>query len=331
MGDVTASGLYFEGDNGGYFEIAEKAAYQLTASWLVHVQIRFEQAPQLVGFNMVFGQQNTNMNIDGKHGWGVLYWDSNTGDLMWGYTEVQGGNNVALTTWINVPVAGPFPITVDFTAALDDAGTLHFYNGNVVTERTGLIGLLGTGGIYANPWRFAKSYFGPHGESRFTFNNFSFFNTVGWTNDFLLTITQALDDWVVANEGKRLYMSFGTGLVAWAELVENQDARTTLPVKYPDGTVAQDVVLTKTGGDLAKNPVNVDSRAGPQWHQNLRWGGPIILNVNSVRYSLSPTLGRVTKRFELGSRELTLPNFVAQVERQVKEAQNVLRKTAQDV
>ncbi len=336
MGDTIGNALYLEGTSNSLFDIAEKSQYQRTATWLMHIDIRFEAAPQLVGFNMVFGQQNTNMQADGLHGWGIVYWDSVTGNLQWGYTTPPS-NNVARGMTINVPVAGPFPITVKLTVALDDTGTLSFYDNITIKRRVGAGAAVGTGGIWANPWRGAKSYFGAHGETKLSFNNFSFFDASAWVPALGATYTDAFDNWVLANAGNRLNMAWGSGLVSWAEMVELQDAITTMPVKYGEGSAAADeglskpdLTFTKLASEVGKSIVNGDGPQSPEWYQGKTWGGPLVLNHKSVRYMIQPRLGRVRKRIELGSKELNLPNLVAQTDREVKLAKAVLKKTAQD-
>lgn len=339
MGDVVGNGLYLEGDGGSFFDIAKKSQYQLSSEWLMHIDIRFEAAPQFVGLNMVFGQQNTNIGTDGLHGWGVLYWDSTDGQLYWGYTITAGSINRTRGTQIFVPTGGPFPITVKFTVAVDNTETISFYNGIVLHRRIGMAGFTGSGGIYDHPWRGALSHLGSHGETKLTFNNFSFFNANTWVGNLGDNYSDAFDTWVLANgdEG-RLGMAWNTGLIAWAEMVELQDARTSMPVKYgsaaaaaDEGLSRPDLTFTKAVSEVGKTRVAGAPVQSPEWYQGKKWGGPLALNHDSVKYRVNPQTGRVRKIFSLGSKSLTIPNVVAQTDLKLKQALSILQKTAQDV
>jgi hypothetical protein len=340
FGDVAGNSLRVDGKTlGESFDIPNVAGYNRNREYMFHISITFEAAHG-GGTDFVFGMPDPNAAVSGKHGWGYLSWDP-TGALRWNWTSESAGNpNSFVFTGITVPTAGPFPITKHITVAKNASNTWLFFDGPNLVTQIGVNSNHVAGGIWAGPFTGGKGGFAGFGGVKATFDNFWFYGT-GELNKFYG------NNWLVANRvmaianyNRRLqrnwllkFDSLTEGLVAWAELCEKQDGRTTLPVKYPvSGTVGEVALsLHATTPSTSADRNTTDSVQSPSWFDGSKWGGPVILDIESVEYTINPIDKTLTKDLNLGSKELGLISSLVGIETEVREAKELLKKRSQDV
>jgi len=338
MGDSLGNSLRTDGKTlGETFNIPNIAAYNVKRDWLFNISVTFESA-QVPGTDYIFGMPDPNGLSSGKHGWGYLAWMTD-GSIRWNWTaDVAGNPNTFFVTGMSVPVAGPFPITRHFTVARNLTGTWLFFQDGVLKSQMGAVSEPVSGGSWANDFIGGKGVRAGHGGVEATFDSFYFLNIVELQKTYTSWL-DAIKRFVAANAGNRLrrnwYENYGTGggVKSWAELVELQDGRTTLPIKYPasgtHGDVALNLDATTPSAGADRNIS--DSVQSPEWYQGGHWGGPLVLDLETIEYKIDPVNKTVRKDMRLGSKDLGLLSALSRTELEVKNAHTLLKKRAQDV
>lgn len=341
IGATVGNSLKLNGKIGEYFTLPHNSLYNLNTDWLLHIAVAFDSAPEVAGNNFVFGRMDTNFTVSGINGWGWINWDGTSGNLSFKWTDAATNTNVTTPMSINVPIAGPFPIIKYITIGRDTTGSFNFFDGVTRVAAVGETRNQKTGGTFDGGYKGFVGYFAPYGRHNGRMDSFWFYDTrnirqqFGYGFSWLTAVSFLLGD----NATSRFKINWrgnytGTvgapGLIAWSEMVEDQvfmNGSFYPTVKHGyDGSVAFGTMnrISSTAGTA----LSTATFTGRQWNQGLRWGGPLVLNYDSVTYQVSPRLTKCRKVFELGSRALLLENIVSSTKERIAILDEIDRKAS---
>lgn len=285
-------------------------------NWLWHVVLRFDAAMPAGSADVFIAGRGPDPAFPASFGWGHLIWQRSSGNLLWVYTTAGGANRV-VNTGLTVSTTG---VVVHLTVWRDSAGTLRIYNGTSVTWTDTALQAdvlhVVTSGWRAFAWPSAT--YDPWDGS---VEQIWFIDTT--PVDGLPGGVSAL---ITACHDKSLPRQRAHGLLHYFPANEpvSDSAYPVIeaipsPVPYwQAGALAlAQWTRTETGGDAAA--VTAGVRRGVLVGQPKRWGGPLVLDVESVDYSIDGQTGLVKRQFNLGEirdgATATLAALSAQVDR----------------
>lgn len=341
---TTRRGLVSFGDSVGY-SAKDKGSAGASASvasnhveralnkgWLVHLAMRFNFANTGTGQDFLFGRPRDSATA---YGWGSLWWLTGTGKLLWQYQDT-GLVNRQIDTLITVPTAGSGTV-VHFTVWRSVDGHWRFYNGNTLTKTD----LTLTQNLPSNAdlwrwWNHGKTS-PPSGDAHgdFEFDEFWVINTstleayntavaglpvagfISRTNDKPLRRGECL--------GLRRYCRFH---VPTSDLIDPPwdcwHATGDVDATVAKTTVAytQSLAVGTQNGAV----VTTANRIGHQIGTEKKWGGPLILNAETVTYTVHAAEGLIEREFQLGPVPIDGFTTMAQLKEDVRRQDEYLRR-----
>lgn len=297
-GDYPSFRTNDKGSAGAYVELASTAAERaINRSWLFHVTLRFDYAMP-AGVNDIFvGGRDTGAD----NGWGFLYWERSSGKLIWCYTSAAALTRV-VDTGITVSSIGT---VVHFSVWRDAAGTFRFYNGNSLTRtESGL-----QPDVLPNntaKWRF----FAETGATNYNAWDGAFEQV--WlitTDNEEVNNSGGVVGFIAASNEKPLARNRAHGLRLYLPANEPMSNPTfpiplagTVSLPAWQGGVAVQAVWSPSlaGGTGDGAAVVTAARRGVLIGMPKRWGGPLVLDVESCEYSIDVSSGQLRRSFSLG-------------------------------
>jgi len=330
-GDGSGYACKDRGTAGALVTLAASAREQsLQAGWLLHLALRFTTAHAGDVTNrwaFIFGRPK---NAAGQLGWGSLYWDFQLGNLWWIF-EKSGGGVHAFDTAIFVDPSAPGSATVHFTAWRDRNGDWKFYN--ATTLAAAFPGGPSTDiniGI-TDGWRW--------------FQPLHTADTVDWDGEFdhfwLLDtdlpgsrgvehqLNGGVSAFIARNSGSPLHRNEASGLLLSIPFNEGTSwaAANGHRVWREDLAAGTRTAYVNSLGDAGGVPITLGSRTGHLLGKRKKWGGPLILNIESSTYEAFPMEGRIRRRFQLGSQPAALGRTVAEIQEKIRAHEELIRKS----
>lgn len=339
FGDVDAYAKQDNGATGGKIVMPTIAYdHNLNRSWAAHLDLRFSKAHQGAASSMatVFGRQTGS-----GRGWGSLIWEnSGTGKLYWSIQTNTGSYNI--DTGIAVNPTTPADAIVRFTVMRDSVGDFHFWNGAtfIQTNAAYRSDILTT---HTDDWQILVGKFWTTGWWG-DFENF-------WLRDITTGNIQGKDNmtsFLSRQDNRRVRRNEATGIVRCARFNEAH----TIDVSLFTGLERNDAqgrwdkftwVWTKSAAvDATKILVNGNRRGwrlgdpsqgpGQPGTMNLKkWGGPLVVVVDNVRYRVSPGTGQVEARWQCGAQRNSFAASFAALKAVVDKEAEILRRVSESL
>jgi len=342
-GDLPGYAAHLDGASGGKLSIASTASEQnLTGfNWMMQVSLKFTSAHTggLTSQAHVVGRAEAGVNV----GWGYLSWQEGTGNLFWNY-RTNGGLTRLIWTGINVPAAAPANAVVNFTVWRDNVGDFHFYNGGtlgatVATYRTDVIRTSTADWSIFSGDHLAVGWEGDAQE-------FRVFDTTALHTSATGGPSTGVLGFLARNNGTALHRNEALGLLRYAKLNEPytpggiQLAGSVCWFRNGvNGTPTSGAWIIGSIGPVSsasfvsnmRQAWKLGDSSGSSVALGLKkWGGPLVLLVEGVSYSVKVSTGMVETSFKLGADTESFEKSIADVTRQVERQGEILKKIKED-
>ena len=340
-GDFAAYSCKDKGSAGAGVTIPSSTAERaLNKGWLVHLAIRTDFSNPAVGAGtacFLAGRPDGSGGTD--HGWGNVFWynvDGAAGRLHWTYTT-SGGTLRIIDTTISVPVAGG--TTVHLTVWRDSSGVFRFYNGNTLALTNSSL-TADTLKNTASPWRFfntGRNDLGTYNtKGDFSFDEFWVLETGTGGLETVVSITgQPVQDFIGRNHNQALHVNEGLGVRTYCRFhlpTTSVGGTPTFPVYRQDtGPVGSLQTATYTrslaGGTQNGAVITTGNRIGHFIGTEKKWGGPLLLMAEEVRYRVLLAEGILEREMDLGSPLQDGWATIGRMRDEIDAAKQVLRRT----
>lgn len=334
LGDVSAVVPDLNGTGGAQVRFASRSIERLGRSWEFHARLTFTTAHQGAGADLAFIGGRPSTSVLGR-GWGALYWRQSDGHLVW--RQDEGGVATTHDTTITVSTASPANTVVEFSAFMDSAGTLKFYDGSTLKATIAAGSAMDTSGAW--DWCFWK-YPTLTGAGFCQWDGgieqVWFFDTVatGWSGVPIESQPSGITEFLSRNNGTNLGRQDGCGCLLHIKFNETNAAATAagyykMWLGSSTGASAGQATIISIGVspiDRASTATHVN--AGHLFGEDHRWGGPLVLQAESVQYTADPSAGEVEIEYELQARAVDMQRTVAQIRDQVQRQNEALRRVA---
>lgn len=342
FGDLAGWATAEKGSAGGVATWDSTAREQaLDRSWMFHARLRFDAAHAGGSSTWAFlcgRPRGGGGNF--RKGWGGVYWNGTSGNLEW-WGEDNGGSLFTIQTGINVSTSTPAGAVVDLFVHRDSSGTWRFYSGATLsnTDSSGAA----QGIVLANDswgWRLFEDDGAGDEAWDGTIENVYLIDAAARTDGSQVVGIEAQRfggaGFAARNAGTPLGRAEGYGLMMLAKLNEPTD---------PDGAATGEMVVWTDDGSASapsKRTVSWTRGTGSTQGASLtgdlvrgyrlgegakRWGGPLVLYVDEVKYTVEPSSGVVTRELTLGGAKRSFTQSLASIEREVDRQRELIDRT----
>jgi len=343
-GDLTGYSTTLDGTSGGKISIPPTAYEQnLTGkNWMMQVSLKFTTAHGGVANEHAFvvGRSEAVPNL----GWGYLSWQNTTGKLYWNY-RTNGGTNRSLDTGITINSTTPANRILHFTVWRDNNGDFKFLDSGtttatIATYRTDVIRTsTADWSIFSGP-ALSRGWKGDVQE-------FRVIDTSDMRTDGTGGPSAGVAGFLTRNVGRALRRNEDRGLLRYAKLNNPMvPGGLALPSAVcwerngKSGSANQATWLISNIG--ATNTVGYVAFTAGGWRLGdsassstdlglKKWGGPLVLLVESVSYRVDPGSGTVRTSFKLGGDISSFEGTIANVKRQVEIQADTLKRVTEDL
>jgi hypothetical protein len=340
FGDLAGWSTAEKGTAGGSASWPSTSREQaLQKSWLFHARIRFDAAHPAAGFHAFVCGRPRGGAGNSRKGWGGLYWNGTTGNLEW-WGEDSVGALYVIQTGLTVSTSTPAGATVDLFVHRAADGSWSFFNGGAAAGSDSSAAakaiVLGTGSW---DWRlFDAAGSGDYGFDGTIDNVYLIDSAPRTEGDQTLGVEAqrfGMAGFASRNAGAPLKRNDSYGLLMLAKLNEPTDpdvgADGEMVVWTDDGSSSPTkriVTWTAGTGSSQSGSITLDSRRGYRLGEGAkRWGGPLVLYVAEVKYTVEPSSGLVTREMTLGSEQRSFAQSLANLEREVSRQSEILNRT----
>jgi hypothetical protein len=343
-GDMVGTALRGDGDAGDNVTLAPTTTEQnINTSWLLKIRLRFTDAHVGAGgtFAHIFGRPRGGAG-NFRKGWGNLVWDRDSGNLQWWFEDSGGSLRGPIVTGINVPSAAPADQIVEIIIYRDATGDWAFYDGPAAKNTSaGFRQTLQTGSFN---WRWfndaAADDEGWIGE----LDNWAMINTkpAGLRG---LEDSNSIAAFATRTAAKPLARNEGVGLLRMCRFNEAHhpgpavNPRAVWTFETSTGPVQKQYTASLTNILADPSPITTNNRRGFRIGDTIAvgsqayskpWGGPLILHVEEVRYSVVPSVGLVDRQLRLGRQPASFVDTVAGLERMASQQEDLMNRLEED-
>lgn len=339
-GDMDAYSVKEKGSSGAVISLPAGTIEQaLNTGYLIHCALTFPFAhPGSSGDSaFLFGRPATSGATD--HGWMSVYWYNTNGTdgtilILWTSASASVRQ---ISTGISVPVAGG--VEVHLTIHRDASGVFRIYNGNSLTTTDSTH----TAQVHqstANPWKWftcPNSAIAGVVDGDFGFEEFWVVITAYLGVGIEYDNSNQVTGFIARNHDQHLHRNDAFGLLTYGRFTDEKASAattSTYPVFQLDASFNPTLgtaTYTKSlaGSTVDGAPISTGNVNGYRMDSSnpKRWGGPAIFNAEQVRYEIMPHDGTLRRKFTLGRIPTTVFSSLAEVERQVQRASELLNRT----
>ena len=332
LGDTPGVWPDLNGTGGAQVRFACRSNEILNRSWLLHARLKFTTAHQGAAgdYAYILGRPSTST---GSNGWGALLWWKTTGKLYWHQDE--GGVPVLHDSLITVDPTTPANQVVELTIFRDSTGSLKFYDAGVLKATIPAGGTMDTAAWDWCFWKYPGSFAGICAWDG-AIEQFWFFDTAasGWAGTPIDSQPGGITAFLARNNGTNLCRQDGCGCLIHIKFHESQAEAADqgyyrMWLGSSTGASAGQATIVALGtspADLTSGATHAAS--GHMFGQNHRWGGPLILQSDSVEYEYEGSTGTVEINYDLQNPRADAQRALARIKDQVARQNESLRRVA---
>lgn len=328
MPDLNGTG----GSSGAQVRFASRSIERLGTGWAIRATLKFTTAHQGSGTDLafLFGRPSTSTVT---RGWGAMYWRRSDGKLIW-YQD-ESGVATAYDTNLTVSATSPGNTVLHLRVHMDAGRVLRFYSNLTLAAQYTPTAMDQSATWDWCFWKAPVTGAGLVGWDG-AVEQFSFFDTVagGWPGVGIESQPAGFAGFLSRCSAVNLPRQEGAGCLIHIKFNERAAAAADqgyyrMWLGSPTGASAGQATIVQQGTtphDLT--PVCSDTATGYLFGTNRRWGGPLILQAESVTYTPDPACGEVEIDYELQSRVLDTPRSLAQIRDEIARQNNALKRVA---